>query len=162
MEAIYQALVRERLETARRRSAEWVQPRLALDQQIPSLDRQRCAALAQELAAAPAYLSARHAAQIGQLLEAVQRRSAEIDELERSAKAAAWQRRYLNLADVEHLDRHATEQLLQELRNPPCELRPEEQATLAPITSRLTAHLDQLSMDELFARIERVVGAAAT
>ena len=156
MAAIYQALAHERLEAARWRSAEWVRPRLALAQQIASLDRQRGAALAQELAAAPAYLSAQHAAQVGQLLEAVQHRLAKLDESERTAKVAAWQRRYLGLGDIEHLDRLATEQLLQELRNPPCPLRPEEQGRLASITRRLTARLDQLSMDELLARIERL------
>jgi hypothetical protein len=76
--------------------------------------------------------------------------------LERSVKIAAWQRRYSGLDQVEHLDRYATEQLLQELHHPPCVLRPEEQAALAPMISRLTAHLDQMSVDELFARIERL------
>lgn len=156
MTPIYQALAHECLEAARRRSAEWMQPRLALAQQIASLDRQRSVALAQELAAAPAYLSVEHAAQVGQLLESVHHRLAELDELERSTKVAAWQRRYLTLDPVEHLDRYATEQLLQELRHPPCVLRPEEQAALAPMISRLTAHLDQMSVDELFARIKRL------
>ncbi|HRX61972.1 MAG TPA: hypothetical protein P5260_12280 [Candidatus Competibacter sp.] len=156
MTAIYQALAHECLEAARRRSAEWMQPRLALAQQIASLDRQRSVALAQELAAAPAYLSVQHAAQVGQLLESVHHRLAELDELERSAKVAAWQQRYFDLGHVERLDRYATEQLLQELRHPPCVLRPEEQAVLAPMISRLTAHLDQMSVDELFARIERL------
>lgn len=153
---IYKAIVRERLEAACRRSAEWIQPRLALAQQKTSLDRQSCAALAQELADAPAYLSAQHAAQVRELLHSAQCRLAELDELKRNTKVVAWQRRYLHLADIEQLDRHATEQLLQELRDPPCELRSEEQVELAPIFNRLTAHLDQMSMEELFARIERL------
>ena len=156
MVPIYHALMNEQLDAARRRSMEWIQPRLALAQQIFSLDRQRCMALEKELSAAPTYLSAQHVADVKQLQESVQTRIAELIELERSAIVADWLHRYLELGDVQELDRHTTEELLQGLQNPPCELRPEEQLQLAPIVSRLTAHLDQMSMDELFARIERL------
>ena len=44
-------------------------------------------------------------------------------------------------------DRHETEQWLKALRQPPDELRPEEQAVLQPIMARLIAHLDQMSID---------------
>lgn len=156
IEAIYRALVAERVQSAYRRSTEWIRPRLTLADQIGYLDQPRCIALERELSAAPAYLSEPDRAQIEQLLASVRRRLAQLEVLERNTKVADWQRRYLDLANIEHLNRHETEQCLQELRRPPCELRPEEQAALVPIINRLTAHLDQLSMDELFARIERL------
>ena len=152
----YKALVAERLEAARHRSAEWIKSRLAVAEKIASLDRRSCSALAQELAAAPTYLSTQHSAQVGQLLLSAQNRLAELEELERSAEVATWQKHYLDLTDIEQLDHHQTEQLLQELRKPPCELRLEERVKLEPITNQLTDHLDQMSMDELFRRIERL------
>lgn len=157
MAAIYQSLADERLEAARRRSAEWVSPRLALATQIASLDRARCVALERELSAAPAYLAAQHAAEAGELLVEIQRRRVDLEELERHAKVAAWQQIYLGMPDVERLDAHTTERLLERVRTPPCELRPEEQSQVAPIVLRLTAHLDRLTLDDLFARIERLL-----
>lgn len=156
MARIYQALMNEQLDAAKRCSKEWIQPRLELAERISSLDRQSCAALVKELAAAPAYLSAQHFADVKPLQESAQIRISELDELERSTIVADWQQRYLELADVKQLDRHTTEELLQGLHNPPCKFRPEEWAKLTPITNRLTAHLDQMSMDELFTRIERL------
>lgn len=156
MTRIYQALMNEQLDAAGRCSTEWIQPRLALAQKISSLDRQRCMALKKELSAAPTYLSAQHVVDVKQLQESVQVRITELTELERSTIVADWLQRYLELGDVQELDRHATEELLQGLQNPPCELRSEEQIQLAPITSHLIAHLDQMSMDELLARIERL------
>ena len=157
MAAIYQSLADERLEAARRRSAEWVSPRLALATQIASLDRARCVALERELSAAPAYLAAQHAAEVGELLVEIQRRRVDLEELERHAKVAAWQQIYLGMPDVERLDAHTTERLLEQVRTPPCELRPEEQSQVVPIVLRLTAHLDRLTLDDLFARIERLL-----
>ncbi|MEJ1487094.1 MAG: hypothetical protein RPU72_01825 [Candidatus Sedimenticola sp. (ex Thyasira tokunagai)] len=153
---IYQALMSKQLDATRRRSKEWIQPRLELAQQISSLDRQRCAALEKELAVAPTYLTAQHVADVKQLRESVQNRIAELDELERITVVADWQQRYLKLVDIKQLGRHTTEELLQDLLDPPCQLRQEERAQLTQITNRLTAHLDQMSMDELFTRIERL------
>ena len=153
---IYQDLMRGRLEMARKRSADWVQPRLVLASQAASLERQRGVALARELAAAPAYLSLEHAARIDDVLKAVQKRLEELNESERRSKVLAWQQRYLDLGDLGALDRHTTEQLLRGIGETPCEPTPEEQAQLFPIAERLTRHLDQMSMEELFTRIARL------
>jgi hypothetical protein len=156
MAAIYQSLANERLEAARRRSAEWISPRLALAPQIASFDRSRCVDLERELSAVPAYLAAQHAAEVGELLAAVQRRRADLEELERRAQVAAWHGIFLRIPDIECLDTSTTERLLERIRTPPCELHPEEKSQVAPIALRLTAHLDRLSLDDLFARIGRL------
>lgn len=156
MTAIYSSLVRERVQMARRRSAEWVRPRVALLEQVRALDRQRCQAIERELVAAPAFLSAEDHGYVEQLLDLVRQRREELDEQERRATVARWQKRYLELGDADRLGRHETEQLLLELRNPPCALRQEELALVVPIAARLTARLDQLSMDELVARIRQL------
>ncbi len=157
MANIYKSLARERLEVARRRSTEWISPRAAQGLLINSLDRTSCAALERELRAAPGFLSAHHAAQVGELLSVVEHRVADLEELERRTKVAAWQRDYINLTNVEHLDAQMTQRLLDRLRMPPCELRLEEQSQMAPIAAKLTAHLDRLSLDELLTRIEHLL-----
>ena len=112
--------------------------------------------MANELAAAPAYLSAQHAAQVESLRVAVKKRATELALLGRKAQVNRWKAHYITLADVERLDSHATGRLLRELQKPPFELLAAEQAELEPITNRLTAHLDQLSLEKLFERIKRL------
>ena len=82
------------------------------------LDRQICVDLEQELSASPAYISTQHADQIKQILQSVKSRLAELDELERCTKVAAWERPYLDLANIEQLDRHAAVELLLGLQSP--------------------------------------------
>ncbi|MFC1702457.1 hypothetical protein ACFL1J_06935, partial [Pseudomonadota bacterium] len=117
---IYQAVLREELDTSRRRSHEWIQPRLDLAKQISTLDRSHCDALEKELESAPTFLSDKHAQDSKTLLELVLNRIAELDELERRAAVTHWQQTYFELADVEQLDIHTTERLLQNLQQPPC------------------------------------------
>lgn len=156
MPTIYKTLGEERLIAARQRSIEWVQRRSTLAEKLEGLDRQSCNALRQELDNAPSYLSTRHSTQVKQMLQSVEGRLGEFEELERQEKVSKWQRRYLKIADVGQLDYHATEKLLQEISKPPYELRHEERMRLDSITNQLTTHLDQISMDDLFSRIEQL------
>ena len=112
--------------------------------------------MANELAAAPAFLSAQQAAQVESLRVAVKKRATEPAALARNAQVSRWKAHFIIFADVEQLDRHATGRLLRDLQKPPCELLAAEQAELEPITNRLTAHLDQLSLEKLFERIKRL------
>lgn len=157
MAAIYESLAHERIAAAWRRSTEWVSSRCARELSVNTLDRSECAALERELSTAPTFLAASHAAQVSELLDVVRRRGADIDEIERHAKVVAWQQTYLTLSNVEQLDAHTTQRLLERLRMPPCELRLEEQSQMSPIEMTLTAHLDRLSLDELMTRIERLM-----
>lgn len=103
---------------------------------MASLDRARCAALEGEFSAAvSSYLAA----------------------LERRAKVVGWQQIFLGMPDIECLDTLATERLLERIRTPPCEIRPEKRSMVAPIVLRLTADLDRLKLYDLFARIERLL-----
>ncbi len=157
MGVIYEALAHERMAAVRQRSAEWISTRVSAGLRIDSLDRAGCAALERELRAAPTFLAATHAAQVAELSEAVRRRGADLDELARRSKVAIWEQGYLDLSNIDGLDAHTTQRLLERIRTPPCELRPEEQSRMAPIATKLTAHLDRLSLDELLTRIERLL-----
>jgi hypothetical protein len=60
------------------------------------------------------------------------------------------------LKAVHELARHETEQILKKLYNPPDELRKDEKVLLEQIEVDLTAHLDQMGMEEIVGRIERL------
>ena len=156
MEAVYQAIATERVGALRRRSTEWVLPKLALEKQIPQMEQNHCKALEQELANSPPFLSADDRQHIERLSNSARQRREELDERQRQAKVTAWQEQFLSLWDIGTLDLHTTEQLLKVVRNPPCELLPQEQVAVEPVMASLTAHLDQLSVDEIIGRIERL------
>lgn len=157
MSSIYQSLMEERLAAARRRSTEWISLRLGRKIDVNALPRLSCTDLERELSAAPTFLAAQHAEQVSATLAAVRQRKADLDEQERRTKVLAWQQDYLDLKNIDQLDAQAIERLLDRLRTPPCELRPEERLQMVSITATLTAHLDRLNLDELLARIERLM-----
>lgn len=156
LESIYQAIAAERIGSLRRRSSEWVMPRLALAEQVQELDRDRCAALERELMTAPAYLAAGDRRRVEQLLDIVRKRCADLDEQARRIRVIAWQERFLTLRNIDQLDKYETEQHLKALRSPPFELLPEEQDGIKPVLTQLIAHLDRISMDEIIERIEQL------
>lgn len=156
IEAIYQAIAAERVVAQERRSAEWILPRRELADQLPSMDLNRCSEFERELMAAPAYLNANDQSQTGQLLNLVQSRRAELIEQTRRSRVVSWQARYLSLGNIEDMGKHETECLLKELRTPPVELTMEEQAIIEPVLLRLMERLDQISLDEIIGRIERL------
>ncbi|PZN74908.1 MAG: hypothetical protein DM484_20060 [Candidatus Methylumidiphilus alinenensis] len=156
LEVVYQAIATERIGALRRRSSEWLQPRLVLEKQIPQMDQNRCQLLERELAAAPLFLSAEDRQHIERLSNIARQRREELVERQRQAKVTAWQAPLLSLWDIGTLDLHTTEQLLRTLRSPPCELLQQERDAVEPILVSLTARLDQLSVDEIIGRIDRL------
>jgi hypothetical protein len=158
LKAIYQAIAEERVNAQKRRSAEWLTPRLALGEQISQLDSTRCDLVAKELMLAPSYLSYDDRQQAEKLLREVNERIAELAEQHRHEQASKWLQRYLALSEskIASLDRFETEQYLKELRNPPVDLVHEERTDVEPILTRLMTHLDHISMDEILGRIERL------
>jgi hypothetical protein len=152
--AIFQALADERIQAAQQRSTDWLQPRWL--KPIDTLDSAHCHEFEQELQAAPGYLSSADRTQVEQLREAVRRRRSRLEEQARQTRVMAWQQRFLGITDVSALDKDKTQQLLKALHQPPDEVRPEERAILQPIRMQLTAHLDQMSLDEIISRIEQL------
>jgi ubiquinone biosynthesis protein UbiJ len=154
--AIYQAIAAERIANARRRSSEWVEPRLKLAIAIATSDRVICDALERELSAPPTFLAVEARQQVGDLLESIRTRIASLDEQIRQSVVAKWQERFLPLTDVGKLERRETEELLHSLRNPPCKLTSEEVKNVNSAVDQLTVRLDELSVDEIVNRIRRL------
>ncbi len=156
LETIYWALAAERVAAARRRSADWLRPRLLEDDDIAEMDQVRCASLEQELANAPGYLAQTDRAAVDRQLERLRGRLATLAEEARVAKVAAWKHELAASEDPTALDRANTEMLLRLLEDPPCTLKSDEAAWQCTAIERLTAHLDALSLDDLVARIQRL------
>jgi len=150
---VFQALANERIAAAYRRSVHWLAPYQALPKPIDQMDQRDCQALEQELQTAPGYLADADRAQVDRLLNVVRQRFLALAEQARQAQMAAWQQPFLVLENVDDLSRYETEQLLKVLQQPPYELRLVEQTGLEPVRMKLTAHLDQISMNELIQRI---------
>ena len=154
--ALLATLIDERIAQARRRSADWLRIREPALRQIDTLDQAVCRTLEQELTAAPAYLAQADRVQVQHWLDALRARRMQLEEQARQARITAWMQRLPALDLIKQLDEDAIVQALQTLHQPPDALRTGEQATLKPITAHLTARLDQLSMDDIIHRIERL------
>jgi len=154
LESIYWAIAKERVNLLVKRSSEWLKPWAALSQEIASMEKSRCLFLERKLIAAPHYLSTNDREATNTLLGTVQQRLKTIDDQIRLKTVADWQSRLPKPSDIDAFDKTITERHLHLLRSPPCELLPEEQSAVEPILSKLTEHLDQISMDEIIGRIE--------
>ena len=156
LETIYRALAAEQVEGARRRSTDWLRPRLLDDDAIAQMDQARCDALVQELANAPGYLADADASVVARQLAALRQRQATLAEQARAAKVAAWRAQLAPAQQPAALDRASTEALLKTLENPPCLLAPDETSWQRTVAAGLTARLDELSLDDLLERIARL------
>lgn len=156
MAVLYQALASERIEAARKRSADWLSPRLGLLPEIPDLDINRCTNLERELQAAPSYLAEKDQEKVVEILYLVSQHRTELEEKARSRQVNAWLTQFLVLQNITVLSKSETEQWLKSLRNPPDDAKSDELLVLQPIETQLTAHLDQLSLNEIITRIERL------
>ena len=154
--SVYRALGAERMDAARRRSAEWLSPRRALAEKIPTLALDGCARIESELNVVPGYLSSEDREVVEQLVEMLAQRIAALEGDARRARIQTWRRGLPAIDEIGTLDKHRTEAFLKDVQNPPETLLPEERAELAPLAEALNAHYDQTSMDEIMARIERL------
>jgi hypothetical protein len=156
LETIYRALAAEQVDGARRRSTDWLRPRLLDDDAIAQMDQARCDALVQELADAPGYLADADSGVVARQLAALRQRQATLAEQARAAKVAAWRAQLAPAEQPAALDRAGTEALLKTLENPPSPLAPDEASWQRAVVAGLTARLDELSLDDLLERIARL------
>jgi hypothetical protein len=154
--AIYNALARERINAALKCSTDWLAPRTQLTEQINSLDLSRCITLEKELIAAPEYLSDDGREKVNSYLLAIRARHTELSQQLRHSKISDWQKQFFSLKDIQKLSKYEAEQFLKLLNNPPTDLTIEEKKTLQPIETQIISQLDQISVDEIISRIDRL------
>jgi hypothetical protein len=155
IDAIYKAIVKERIDAALKRSSDWLVPRKQMTEKIGSLDLNECVQLEKELIAAPEYLTLEAKDEVGKYLDAIGERHALLSEELRLGKVNEWIKQFSSIIHNQ-LSKNEIEQLLKLITNPPVELTLDEKNKIDPIETQLTACLDQLSVDEIVTRIERL------
>ncbi len=153
--AIYAALVKEKIDAALKRSSDWFAPRKQMTEKISSLNLTGCIALESELVATPEYLSLDAKYEVGKYLDAISERHSLLSEELRLGKVKDWIKQFSSIT-LQKLSKYEVEQLLKSINNPPAELSLDEKNTINPIETQITAYLDQLSVDEIISRIERL------
>lgn len=154
LESLYGAFVDERVTLAKQRSAEWLQPRLMLETEILQLDLNRIRQLQAEFNNAPGFLAESDRIALSRLRGVIDSRIQNLEAEERKAQIARWQAGFPSLAAVATMDRSQVERLLVELQSPPVGLGDQEERWRETLRDRLTARLDEISLDDLVSRIQ--------
>jgi hypothetical protein len=160
--AIYHALVKERVDSIRKKSSDWIEGREKLLSGIDSLALNECDVLEKDLMSPPAYLSTEHVLKIEKYQRVSHERVMKLREEVRHSTIKLWQLPFLELTDVDGMTKYGIEVLLKDLNNPPVELTSEEKNSLTSIEEVLTSSLDQKSVNEIISRIERLSVNAKT
>lgn len=133
-----------------------IKPRQQLTSTIANATAADCDRIEKELAAAPGYLAEAHREQVEALRETLELRRQALDNEARLGRLAKWRSQFPATEDIGSLSKPETEFLLKALESPPDPLTAAESAELAPIANALAAHYDQMSMDDIVARIRRL------
>ena len=151
---IYRSIMQEKLSIIARQSNEWTRARMGVESTISSYKKEECLAMIKELSSPPTYLSQQDLEVVKKLQDSLEKRLKAIEELNRQESVLAWKKNFPPREMIPSLDLHTTESFLKNITNPPCELSSDEQKEITSITSQILEHLDQISMDELSARIQ--------
>lgn len=153
---LYASLAEERVSQARRRSEEWTRPRLRSETQIPALSLAAARQLHAELDSAPIFLSDTDRAALSHISAALQAHIGTLEAAERQGQISAWRGRFPDPDAVGSLEKEAIAALLNLVREPSAPLGEDDLAWQEQMTQRLNARLDQLSLDDLLARITQL------
>jgi hypothetical protein len=156
LRTLYGNLAEERLALARRRSEDWMRPRLRAEADIPTLSLSAARRLLSELSAAPGFLGEAAGVAVSRLHDALKVRIAALEETERLEQIAAWRRRFPDPAAVASLEKQSILELLKAAQEPPAPLLGDEVTWRDQVTEALHARLDALSLDDLLQRITRL------
>jgi hypothetical protein len=156
LHAVYSSLVAERIITAKKRSSDWLAPRMHLVEGLNSLDLAHCIDLEKEFISAPSYLSNDEQSKVANYLENVKKRCSELTEDLRLSKVKVWQKQFISLEAIDNPTKYEIERLLKALKNPPVELTKSEQVSVQSFETRLITRIDQISVDDILYRIEKL------
>ncbi len=162
IEAIYHALAKERIDAIKKKSIDWLDRRNQLMDRIETLVLNEVEALNKDLMSPPVYISNDHLSRI----QEHQVLSGECvcilkEELRRST-ASSWQKPFYKLKNIEGMTKYEIEKVLKALTNPPVALTVEEKQSLAKVEETLVFRLDQMSVNEIINRIEKLSVKAKT
>ena len=155
-EVLYETLINEKLEAAQKRSSDWLAPRVHLLNDIPKLDLAASTEFQKELDSAPVYLADSDREKVNQFLAVLSSHCNHLKEVLRKKRVNTWLADFEGVQQIDGLSKQKIEQLLKSLRSPPDEAKPEELSMVSEFESRLTAHLDQMGLEDIIGRIENL------
>ncbi|WP_420538312.1 hypothetical protein [Methylotuvimicrobium alcaliphilum] len=79
-----------------------------------------------------------------------------MNEALRRSKVESWQQQFFSLENIDALTKFETEKLIKAINSPPVELKKAERQSLQLMENKLISHIDQMSMDDILNRIERL------
>jgi hypothetical protein len=123
---------------------------------LNSLDLAHCIDLEKEFISAPSYLSNDEQSKVANYLENVKKRCSELTEDLRLSKVKVWQKQFISLEAIDNPTKYEIERLLKALKNPPVELTKSEQVSVQSFETRLITRIDQISVDDILYRIEKL------
>lgn len=156
LRSLYEGLAEERVALARRRSDEWMRPRLRVETDIPTLNLDGARRLMSELSSVPGFLSEADGMALVRILDALEMRISILEAQERQGQLLAWRARFPDLVSVATLERESIIALLKALEEPPVPLTGDALTWREQMTLELTGRLDELSLDDLLERIARL------
>lgn len=156
LKIIYQALVAERIAAAYKRSQEWIAARLLAPEKLITLSLTRCTELERELQQAPAYLTHHDKQACTMLSKQVQNQIAEFKEAQRVQGIKVWLKNLDRIPIPEQLSQAELEYWLRLIQSPPFILTVNEQVIVKPLEEKLLTRIDQLSLDDIMRRINRL------
>ena len=154
--ALYTAILSERVNTASRKSENWIQIRLLSEKEISEQSYEQCQNQQDELTKLPAFLSDEDRAKALAFLANIEQRIAAFEEVKRKESANAWLNSLVKLEEVETLGQFDIKKQLNMLKMLPDYLGQFEQSYAQKLQQDLTKRLDQLSIDDIVDRIQHL------
>ena len=155
-EQLYTTILSDRVNSAARKSENWIQIRLLSDKEISEQSYEQCLNHKGELTKLPAFLSDEDRNKALALLTDIEERIAEFEEVKRKESATAWLNTLVKLEDVDSLGQFDIKKQLEMLKKLPDYLGRFEQSYAQELQQQLTKRLDQLSIDDIVDRIQHL------
>ncbi len=109
-----------------------------------------------DLATPPVFISQDHISKIMEFRTLSSARVVILKESARKEVVLSWQKQFSEITNYEELTNYELEEFLNKLKSPPVVLTSNEQAKLATLEEELTTRIDQLSVNDIIVRIERL------
>lgn len=156
LQVLYDHMIEAKVSAVRQRSKEWMHSRLHLEAEIPGLNIERVRHLKSELDNPPVYISAAERVVLERLVDTLERRQGELEEEDRKARIEAWKGGFPGHTAIATLTRAEVERFLSSLESPSIPLSEDLLKWRDELTNRLSERLDEISLDDLVRRIERL------
>ncbi|GLP97003.1 hypothetical protein [Paraferrimonas sedimenticola] len=156
LENIYEIVASQRIESAFQQSHSWTNTRIIDSDKIASLPLSKCEELIEEFSSVPVFISEEDKSKIDDCLTQVSSRATNLKNALMRLKVKEWVESASKSIDIDRLTPHEAKGILAKLASPPFPLNAEEMQTIEAMESTLQSYLDQVSLDDILERINKL------